>query len=178
MAKTYTAAGTVAAGDVATAAAWNVVTADVNNLIVPPAVQVVRTSDLTSYTSNSNITWQSITSGFDTDGMWSAGAPTVLTVNTAGMYLIVATLAYSGAATIALAGGNIVVNGTSIVQQYSPPLTNSGYLSISAVVNLAATNTISAQLGFSGGSAYVVKGSATFNDLQSRLTATWIGRLS
>jgi hypothetical protein len=91
MAKTYTAAGTVVAGDVATAAAWNVVTADVNNLIVSPACRAYRTG-ATSYTSGAAMSFD--LEHFDTDGMHNTVTNNDrITINTAGIYLI--TFAYT-----------------------------------------------------------------------------------
>ena len=83
----YVTPGTVAAGDVATAAAWNVITNDVIALAVPPGAKAVRTS--TYAANNTDLTYQSIASpGFDNDSMFSAGSPTRLTVNTSGIYIV------------------------------------------------------------------------------------------
>jgi hypothetical protein len=177
MAKTYTAAGTVVAGDVATAAAWNVVTADVNNLIVPPAVRVIRTSTLSGYTSLAAVTWQS--AAFDTDSMWSAGSPTVLTVQTTGIYLISLHAYVYGNSTITRILANINKNGTRISYQEGSVVSGQETsFMVSTVRSLTATDTISATFQYVGGSGYNISGNATETEQQPSLAMTWLGRTS
>ena len=97
MAKTYTLAGTVVAGDVATAAAFNVVTADVNNLIVPPACRFSITTARNILTgTHTSITFNTdAREDYDTDGMLAATAASKITVQTAGIYLCTASVSFS-----------------------------------------------------------------------------------
>jgi len=177
MAKTYTAGGTVAAGDVATAAAWNVLTVDVNNLIVPPAVSVFRSSTLSGYTSGSAITWQD--KHYDTDSMWSSGAPTVITVGTTGLYVVHFQGQLTGSATITLAVPEVNRSGSRIMSGFSALVTgNETRFSLSGVVNLTAADSLTATMTIVGGSAYSLVGGATYGDTQTRLSLTWIGRTS
>ncbi len=176
MAKTYTAAGTVSAGDVATAAAWNIIGADVNNLIVPPAVMVVRTSDLSSYTGDTAITWNS--SIWDTDTMFTSG--TNVTINTAGIYIVTLNVYWQATATVSIANANFALNGNSVVGNYSGTTSGTaGWGNSSMLMNLSVSDVITGRVGFAGGSAYIVKGNAAsqFNQ-QTRMGLSWIGRTS
>lgn len=179
MAKTYTALGTVAAGDVYTASAYNTMATDVNNFIVPPAAQVIRSTNLTSYTSGTAITWSS--AAYDTDSIFSAGSPNILTIQTTGLYLIEAVVLLTATATLTSVQGDILLNGTSassnsIVRMLANNTTTSGYLNLSTVSSLSATNTIGFAVSVSGGSAYIISGNSSESNLQSRLSVTWIGK--
>lgn len=175
MAKTYTAAGTVAAGDVATAAAWNVLTVDVNNLIVPPAAKVMRTSDV-AYTSASSITWQSVSSGdrgFDTDSMWAAGDPTKLTLNTAGIYQIVFGWMLTGTSLSNCLSFVQVNNSFTIAEfDYAPPTTTQALGIVTTTYNATAGDYIQARIQYTG--TGTIKGSI----VPSSLSAIWVGRTS
>jgi hypothetical protein len=149
----------------------------VNNLIAPPSARVIRSSNLTSYTSASAITWSS--AAFDTDGMFSAGSPTVLTVQTSGLYVIAFSAYVSGTATITRILPKILKTGTSI--QFLEATVASGNESgfaISTIRNLTAGDTISTSVQFVGGSAYVIAGFGSEGETQSSLSMTWIGRTS
>ena len=172
MPKTYTAAGTVAAGDVYTAAAHNIIATDVNNFIVPPACQVRRTTNLTSYSSGTDITWES--EAFDTDDMYSTG--TSITIQTAGIYLVTFTGGYSAGATLTRVFAGIIKSGTSIAEQESLGAATGGGFSFAVITNCAAAATLTARVSFTGGSAYVIAGNASETSTQTRLTAKWIGR--
>ena len=172
MAKTYTAAGTVAAGDVYTAAAHNIIATDVNNFIVPPACKVVRTTD-TAYTSIAAIPFQSVAAGdkgFDTDSMWSAGDPTKITLNTAGIYSIVFQWFLSGTS-LANCLSFVSINGTAIAEfDYTPPTTTQAIGIVTATYNAAAGEYLQGKIQYTGTAS--IKGTA----LPSYLSATWIGR--
>jgi hypothetical protein len=175
MAKTYTAAGTVVAGEVYTAAAHNIIANDVNNLIVPPSVKVVRTSD-TSYTSATSITWQSVSSGnaaWDTDGMWAAGDPTKITFNTSGIYSIVFQFFMSGTS-LANCLSFVVANNSTIFAEmdYTPPTTTQALATVSGIYNAAAADYIQARVQYTG------TGTMKGTTVPSYLSATWIGRTS
>lgn len=180
MAKTYTALGTVAAGDVYTASAYNTMATDVNNFIVPPAVQVIRTSNV-SYTASTNITWSS--AAFDTDTstpQWSSGAPTQITIQTTGLYLITGSMQVTGTATLTSMNADVYKNGTLISRQIFPPNSTStgGYVNPTIISSCTAGDTLTFQIGLTGGSAFSLVGSATESNNQSRVTVMWIGRTS
>lgn len=83
----YVAPTVRSVGDAVTAADYNIMANDVIALAVPPGAKAVRTS--TYAANNTDLTYESIASpGFDNDSMWSAGSPTRLTVNTAGIYIV------------------------------------------------------------------------------------------
>ena len=175
MPKTYTAAGTVAAGDVYTAAAHNIIATDVNNFIVPPMCQARVTTTITGYVDGSDITFNT-TAAFDTDGMFSSGAPTRITIQTSGLYVVSFVGGYGGSATITRALAQIKKNGGAISQQEAFGTNVGGSFSTAAVFNLSASDYLTAAVSFAGGSAYTVQGNATETSGRTRLTATWIGR--
>lgn len=179
MAKTYTDLSSAATGSVLTATAYNNHITNTENLIVPAACQVRRTTNLTGYTSDAAITWES--EAFDTDDMWaSSPQPTRITINTAGLYLVSFTGQGTGATTITLVNGNISVNGTTAVSNYTNSIASAGgYFSTNAILNLAVNDYITCAVGFAGGSAYVVAGNSTAqSQAQTRCTVTWIGKTS
>lgn len=176
MAKTYGTVTTFTAGSVLTAAQLNVASTAVNNLVVPSMVLVRRTADATSYSSSAAVSWSS--SSFDTDSMFAVGTPTYVTINTAGLYLVSAFLWGQAAATLTRVTGNILKNGSVYAQQESQGSTTNALSTVSALMNLVVGDQIGASMSFTGGSAYIIKGSATEDNTQSRLTLTWLGRTS
>lgn len=177
MAKTYTAVPSVSTGDVYTAANYNTYTAtNISNLIVPPSVCVRRTTNL-SYTTGTDITWES--AAWDTDGMWSAGSPTGVTIQTTGLYLITIIGRMQATATLANIYPYVTVDGTSINYQNIPAdSSTSAYYFGSITASLTAAQVVRLKINMGGGSAYSVVGSAATNDGQSRMILTWIGRTS
>jgi hypothetical protein len=183
MAKTYNTIPTTTTGSVYTAAAHNNIVTNVNNYRVPPACQVRRTTNLTSYTSDAAITWES--AAFDTespsDPMWAASPnPTRVTIKTAGLYVVSLTGKADATATLTLANANISVNGNLVAGQFCSVLAAiTSRFAISVVLNLAASDFITAAVGLVGGSAYIITGSATAQDsTQTRLTVSWLGQAS
>ncbi len=181
MAKTYTAAGTVAAGDVATAAAWNVVTADVNNLIVPPMCRVYRGSTLSiTNATDTFITFPS--EDIDTDGMFTPTSDTI-TIQTAGVYLVTAGLIIASNAT-GVRAMNILKNPSSasdiskgIVSTYAQAVNGlATVLSCSTITECVATDVIKMGLYQTSGGALNV--GDTNNTRASFLSVAWIGRTS
>jgi hypothetical protein len=150
---------------------------NVNNYRVPPSCIVYRSSDLTSYSQGTAITWNA--EAIDTDGMWSSG--TDVTIQTAGLYLLTLKGQVQGTATITAMGWRIAIGGTSAVQSYTTSV-NSGTItqnSVSIVASLAATNTVSANVSIGGGSAYIVKGGASVNsEAVTSLSVVWLGQVS
>lgn len=83
----YTPPNTVTGSDVLTAALWNTQVKDnLNELRNPPFCKVILTSTVTSYTSNTDITWSS--AQFNVGSMWSSGQPTRITASQTGLYLV------------------------------------------------------------------------------------------
>jgi hypothetical protein len=176
MPKTYTAAGSATAGQVYTSSAHNVIVTDVNNLIVPPVCEIVRTTNL-SYTTGTDITFQSAT--IDTDGMFSAGTPTRLTIQTTGIYLISFVGALSATATMTAYSPHILRSTTSLAyQDFTAVSSTNVYWWMSCMVSCTAGEYFTARLNITGGSSYSMRGQTTTQDSQTRLSATWIGRTS
>ena len=175
MAKTYTAAGTVVAGDVATAAAFNVVTADINNLIVPPACRMIRAT--TQSIPNSADTIISMSSAeYDTDSMATTGAASRITITTPGIYLITYEIKWATAGTfnrVAFVGKN----GSSLrlADARISPTTGVLFFASSAVASLIATDFLTPYAYQASGAAVDV---TTDSGYSAALTATWIGRTS
>lgn len=169
MAKTYTAAGSATAGDVYTASAHNVIVTNVNNFIVPPAVRVKRTSNLTGYTSATAITWQA--EDFDTDGMWTSGS--TINVNTAGIYVVTFAFRFTTATAVTFVEGNF---GGSLNDRAAFSIARAtdyrGCMTTTA--SLAVGAEIKASVEFGGGTGHEIDGTV----IPTTLTATWIGRTS
>ena len=178
MAKTYNSLSNVTVGSVLTASDYNEVLENSNNYRVPPLVQVRRDTNLTSYTAGTAIAWQSTGIASTDDTMWTAGAATRVTINTAGLYVVNYTGTAGGSATVTLVSAAIMRNGTSVSNIYMPTVLNSTQFSVTAILSLTATDYVEANNNFSGGSAYFVNGSGTLGVDQSRLTVAWIGQVS
>ena len=183
MAKTYNPLSDVTVGSVLTASDYNEAVENSNNFRVPPACQVRRTTNLTSYTSDAGITWES--AAYDTEGvsdpMWAASPnPTRVTIKTAGLYVVSFAGKVDGSATMTLVNAAISVNNNLVSGSFGSVFAgNTARFATSLILNLAATDFITCALGIVGGSAYVVTGSATAQDsTQTRLTVSWIGQAS
>lgn len=177
MPKTYGTVTTFTAGSVLTAAQLNVASTAINNLVVPPACRVTRTTAQTITTSTwSFISFTSMT--FDTDGM-TAVTDTKVTVQTAGLYLISAYCDFGATAT-----GNRYVrieknaatssNGTGLAQNTTAGIaTNALGQTVTTIASLSASDTVHL-------SVYQTSGGNTNTsiDLQPFLAMTWIGRTS
>jgi hypothetical protein len=182
MAKTYTAAGTVAAGDVYTAAAHNIIATDVNNFIVPPLCRVRRAT--TQSIANSTDTFVSYTiEDFDTDGMFTATSDTI-TIQTAGVYIVSATTIFAANATgwrvmqlmktPSSAGDNATIFGANWAPVSSA--SQATVLSATASQSFAAGNTVKVAVAQnSGGPLDIVNTGFTS---QTNLCVTWVGRTS
>lgn len=178
MAKTYTSVPNVATGDVYTASSYNTYTAqNINNLRVPPAVSVFRSSNLTSYGSTSAITWQD--QHYDTDDMWASGSPTVISITTSGIYMLTFAGQLTATATMAWVLPQIARSGTTILNGARPVMSGTeARFALSGMVNLTAGDSLTANLFISGGSAYSITGGATYGQDQTRLALTWLGQVS
>lgn len=176
MAKTYNTISTVNTGDVYTATAHNAIATNVNNYRVPPMCEVYRTSNLTSYTPNTAITWQA--ERYDTDGMWTSGSS--ITIGTDGIYAVVFNVGINCTATLSVIAANVYKGAQLAAVSYAPAVAgNESFTSTTGTMQLVAGDTISAACAFSGGSAYIVTGSAAaYAREQSRLSVTWLGQAS
>ena len=148
MPKTYTAAGTVAAGDVYTAAAHNIIATDVNNFIVPPLCRVRRaTNQSIPNVTDTFVSWT--LEDIDTDGMFTATSDTI-TIQTTGVYLVAASVYFAANAT-----GQRIINmmkspttasdlAAAFAQSWFPvaSATNPSTLSASGLVSCVAGDTI------------------------------------
>ena len=184
MAKTYNTFTDVATGEVLTATNFNNVLENVANYRVPPMAIVRRTSDLTGYASEAAITWQSaeLDTESPSDPMSAAGAPTVVTCRTAGIYLVQLQFHATASPTQTAGGGVIRKNGTVIGENFNEWFSPGAFPELrgnmALIVNLAVADTVAAGVRFTGGSAYVVKGAATTTFSQTRLAVTWLGQVS
>lgn len=174
MAKTYNTISTFTAGQVLTAAEMNELGENSNNYRVPPTCSVYRATDLSSYTSNTEITWTA--EHWDTDSMWASG--TDITINTNGLYAVSFSGRLTASATLAFATPQILLNGSGAAATLSYALSTETRWSVTTILSLSATDTISAQVFVSGGSAYVIKGAAGQSLDQTRLQVAWLGQAS
>ena len=176
MAKTYPAIGPFTAGDILTAATMTDIETNLDNQRVPPMVRAVRTSDV-SFTSGNAITFQSVTpadSGFDTDGMWSAGAPTRITIQTDGVYQVTFTFFITGTSVTQFQsyirqGGTTLLAGSESAAAVSSQATST----ISVVCSLSATNYLEGLVNMTGSSL-----SQRGTVIQCALQAVWVGQES
>jgi len=175
VAKVYTTPTSVSAGDAITASLYNTyVGTNVANLIVPPTFMVARSTSQTGYTSQAAITWNA--SAWDSDGMVSGAT---VTVRTAGIYLLTFNGVLDATATITDCAPIIKINGADIFDEHKEPFSGTvASFTTSIVANLAVNDLITAAVGVVGGSAYSIRGSATTDTSQTRLSGVWIGRTS
>jgi len=178
VAKTYNSIPSVATGDVYTAAAHNAIATNVNNYRVPPHCHVYRSSNLTSYSSGTDISWNA--EHEDTDGMFSATS-TNITIQTEGVYLIILKGRLSGSATISATEWLIRIGGTVAANNYTTSIASAitSWGSASYVTTLAASSVVTGAVVISGGSAYEVRGGASPNSKDvTSLSVTWLGQAS
>jgi hypothetical protein len=176
MAKTYNSLSTVTVGSVLTASDYNDALENLNNHRVPPSVRVFRSSDASSYTSAAAISWNA--EAWDTDDMFTATS-TNITVQTSGLYACTFYAYAVGSATITLVTPTVLVGGSSRLTTTLNTGTTGGRFVLSGVLDLAATNVVTASVTFSGGSAYTIGGNASSNDINaSHLTLQWLGQKS
>jgi hypothetical protein len=183
MAKTYPTIGPFTAGDILTAATMTDIETNLANQRVPPACYVRRTTDQTGFSGTGFVTWES--AAYDTespsDPMWASGANADrITIRTAGLYQVSFTYYITGAASITALESDIFIDGSVATVDLSRAFsTTSSFGQSHAVFSLTAGQYLQLAMSITGGSAYVVKGSATNNSyLQTRASATWLGQVS
>ena len=140
--------------------------------------KVIRTSDLTAPAANSAFTWNS--AEIDTATMWSAGAPTLVTIQTSGIYQINAfafitnTTQYSTAPTLRLFKNGSAVASLGMCYQ------NNGFVSvtstISTLISATATDTITLGYSYGGGGTLTIKGDLVQG--RTEMSVRLIGRTS
>jgi hypothetical protein len=178
MAKTYTAAGSATAGEVYTASAHNVIVTNVNNFIVPPIV-VARRNATQSLANTTIVPISFDAEDVDTDGCFSATS-TDITIQTAGVYLLVGSVAFANNAS----GGREVgfrKNGTTIsntttgggggplVAGANPNIGFDVAVNVSGITTLAASDVIT---------MYGYQSSGGALNATARVQLAWIGRTS
>jgi len=184
MAKTYTSVPSVSTLATYPSATYNTYTAqNINNLIVPPACHVSRSTALAiNNVVETQITWT--VEDYDTDGMFTASS-TDITVQTAGMYHLNAGVFFAANVT----GSryiHITKNGTSstyaVASASTMGLTTAGApttLNCSTVVSLAASDVIRVLVYQASGGSLNVGGAPTSIDNGTTFcSVTWIGRTS
>lgn len=183
MAKTYTAltVANATAGNAILASDFSSLFTNSNNYRVPPACQVKRTSNLTSYVADAAITWQA--ANYDTespsDPMWSSGTnPERVTIRTAGIYMVVYKGYLTATATLSAVQPSIRKNGTQITDIGAYFVSTASLWSLSQTLSLAVGDYLTASVFISGGSAYAIGGTAGDTNTQTTLSATWLGQVS
>ena len=178
MAKTYTSVPNVATGDVYTASTYNTMTAqNMNNHRVPTMCSLYRNAAL-SHTSTGN--YQSV--AWDTEhftqtdsGMWSAGTnPSRITLTTAGVYFVTATLS-TGTSASGIRTPAIYKNGAAEAYGDSSPANAViNFLNVAALVQSNGTDYVEVFVyQDSGGNvAYQV------NAARMRFSVIWLGQVS
>lgn len=136
MAKTYTNLTAVATGDVLTATGYNNAQTTLNNHTVPPMASVYRAAALSQTTSGAYqaVSWD--TEHFaNTDSMWVVGTPTRITLATAGIYMVTASVTFNGSATGSLRAMRIDRNGAAFAYgQLVPPNGTINYMNMTSLV--------------------------------------------
>lgn len=167
----YVDPSTVAAGDVATAAWADIMVNDVTFLHGPPACRLYN-STTQAIASGAVHTISFDTERFDTDGMHVSGSPTHITFNTAGKYLVGATISmHSSAAT--LINPTIRLNATSFIAsaQIAPIASQNTEIAIGTIYQFAAADFIELGVFHNAG---VNVNSDNFTDYAPCLWALWV----
>lgn len=177
MPKTYNTIPQVATGDLLTATAWNNQATNVNNYRVPPMCRV----QLSGNQSIANSTTKDLSFGtesVDTDGMFTATS-SVITIQTAGIYLIAANVIFSpnaGGVRQVVITRNDVADATNNVIAGAfgagSSTTNNSF-SLASAMSLSVNDTLRLNVfQNTGGALNVLAGDYTF------LSATWLGQVS
>ena len=159
----YVTPGTVAAGDVATAAAWNVITNDVIALAVPPTC-VMTFTGLTFNNTAGDLN-PTFTEVVDNDSMHTTGANNArITINTAGIYIVTHNvIGTAGASTSHEA--SIFKNGTQVATQRFVTASGTPGASVTYIDSFAVTDYVTS-FGNNNGTA----------TLRGNFSAVMIGR--
>jgi len=185
----YVAPGTVASGSVWTAAQVNVLVNDIidheariNNQPPLASARVGLTADL-AYTSNADIVWNSsasVQSGYNVGSMWSSGTnPARLTIQTAGIYLVVFNYAATFTGTATQYSPYIYANGNAILADNTTTVSTSNLIRgcVTTIKSFAATEYVTARISFTGSTLPIIQ-AATSGTQQCGFSIAWIGRTS
>lgn len=176
MAMTFNVVPDKASGDVFTEAMWDdSIKTNINNLRVPPSCRAIRNSDYT-YTNNTAVQWNNDSTAnyaWDTDGMWTSGSNTRVTMSTAGVYIITASFYVVGTTNITVSQSYIRANGTTSIAELDlgqNKLETLGSLSSTFVSD--GDDYVELFVNCTGGGTLTFKGSI------NHLGATWLGQTS
>lgn len=174
---TYNTVPDKATGDIFTEAMWDdSIKTNINNMIVPPACRVYKSSAQSIGTSSfATITFDQ--ERFDTDGMHSTSSNTDrITIQTPGIYLVTGMVGFdSNAAGLRSAG--IFMNGSTYLAAIDVPANSVGgcNLALSTIYEFAAGDYVTLRVWQnSGGALNVLAASAS----SPELAAIWLGRTS
>jgi hypothetical protein len=174
MAKTYNTLSNVTVGSVLTASDYNEVVENSNNYRVPPNTKAGLTANISSYTSNTAIAWT--TANYDTespsDPAWAAGSPTLITIRTAGIYVVTLHVEIIGSGMSGIGAVNIDVSTVDVASSYHPLFgtTNCNML-VAYTASLSVGATLRARATITGGGTLSI-GSNSY------LAASWVGQVS
>ena len=171
MAKTYNTLSNVTVGSVLTASDYNEAVENSNNFRVPPNTKAVLTSNV-AYTSNTPISWAS--ANYDTeapsDPAWSSGSPTLITIQTDGIYVVTLHCAISGTGLSGIGAVDLDVNGIGVTSSYHPLFGSTNCnMALAYTASLSEGATLRARATITGG------GTLTMNS-NSYLAASWVGQ--
>jgi len=172
MAKTYTNLTAVATGAVLTATNFNNAQTTLNNHTVPAMCRISQSGGQTiNDATNTTITFSA--EQFDTDGMHDLVTNNSrITINTAGVYLVVGSLNYTAGVSDD-AALNILKNGSGgngAFVSFGPANTSAG-MTTTTVLNLVVTDFLQLQ-AYQNNSANT---SRTTDTTATYLSAVWIG---
>lgn len=177
MAKTYAdlTVANATAGNAILASDFTTLFTNSNNYRVPPMVRVLPTN-ATAYTSAANISFA--VEDFDTDDMWSAGDPTKITINTAGVYLLTFSWHITGTS-VTYTQGYLKKNASTSPylagSEAAVAVSNQGVGTVTTVENLAAGDYVQAIVGQTGtGLALRTTGAVA----STAIKAVWLGQVS
>lgn len=178
MAKTYTTVPTVNPGDAILASSYNTYQKDnVNNLIVPAAVLAVRTADQTIPSSTSTAIQFNAADEFDTDAMHDTVTNnTRITINTAGIYVISATVNIASVntnGTFRLVA--IRKNGSSEIATNNPGPIVDARVTTTTIANAAVNDYFEAVVFQDTGGNVTL---TTIGPARALFSAVWVGRTS
>lgn len=180
MPKTYAdlTVANATAGNAILASDFTTLFTNSNNFRKPPSCMVRKTGTQT-FTNPTTVSWDtdSGSGAHDTDDMWTSGSPTVITIRTAGLY-VVSFYLIAGSAT----GGAITaiqVFTTITGSKVGPGCIGAGFnsgtgasASGSLVTSLAENDTVSLGAYFNG------TGTGLTFSVGSALSVTWVGQVS
>jgi hypothetical protein len=177
VAKTYPAIGPFAPGDILTAATMTDIDTNLENQRVPTMASVYRSAAL-SHTSNGfyqSIAWDTQAFTQTDTGMWSAGTnPSRVTLTTAGLYVVTATVS-PGASATGFRIPSIYKNGAAAAYgDTTPGNATINYCNVSALIQSDGDDYVEIFVfQNSGGNIAYTVGAATM-----QCSVAWLGQVS